>query len=535
MGFSTPRGTTPFPSLLYEGDAGSFGTYRNEVQLGGTYHKLDYYGAFRRLPRTTLRRRVPQHHIEPRTSATRSRQAPASASRRATPSPPDFPAPTRSTGCPTPASNPIRTSSFPHSIDNRPPRAGTVSSATDSRAKGKSRPDVRGRIPSFNPVGPLNYYGESVTITGANGYSVTGQALMNYGGVYPYTIDLVSNRDNLYAQTDYRITPHLNCIAGFRFEDERGAENDWVYDFSETLERTNYDYMLADERRLQAALLLLSSVEASRKTSSTATEGTPRIGLPVTIRIVPARVNSTERRINFNFAKGVKEPTIDDQFGSLYTFLLGNGGELPSSNTASPIGAEQSRSYDGGVEQSLFSERVLVRDLLSQRIRRSDRIRRAYLVPTLLPNLTPEQQQSLQASSRTPSRLRQFSGRSALRGSKAKWNTASVTSSFAAATPISTLSCSIHFRPTRLVRASTRPSGATIPIGAIIAVGWARVPSAGLRTPGFSASYTSKDASVTATGAFASRGDDSIPQRRRRAAATRCCCRTATSTTATPK
>jgi vitamin B12 transporter len=40
MGFFTPRGTTPFPSLLYEGDAGSFGTYRNEVQLGGTLRKL---------------------------------------------------------------------------------------------------------------------------------------------------------------------------------------------------------------------------------------------------------------------------------------------------------------------------------------------------------------------------------------------------------------------------------------------------------------------------------------------------------------
>ncbi len=46
IGFSTPRGSTPFPSVLYEGDAGNFGTYRNEVQLGGTHRAFDYYGGF---------------------------------------------------------------------------------------------------------------------------------------------------------------------------------------------------------------------------------------------------------------------------------------------------------------------------------------------------------------------------------------------------------------------------------------------------------------------------------------------------------
>ncbi|HVW77416.1 MAG TPA: TonB-dependent receptor plug domain-containing protein, partial [Alloacidobacterium sp.] len=46
INFSSPRGSTPFPSLMYEGDAGNFGTYRNEVQLGGTHRAFDYYGGF---------------------------------------------------------------------------------------------------------------------------------------------------------------------------------------------------------------------------------------------------------------------------------------------------------------------------------------------------------------------------------------------------------------------------------------------------------------------------------------------------------
>ncbi len=42
----TPRGSTAFPSFFYEGDAGTFTSFRNLAQLGGTHKKFDYYGAF---------------------------------------------------------------------------------------------------------------------------------------------------------------------------------------------------------------------------------------------------------------------------------------------------------------------------------------------------------------------------------------------------------------------------------------------------------------------------------------------------------
>ena len=38
-------------------------------------------------------------------------------------------------------------------------------------------------------------FGDLVTITGANGYSVTGRALMDFAGTYPQGYQLVSNRD----------------------------------------------------------------------------------------------------------------------------------------------------------------------------------------------------------------------------------------------------------------------------------------------------------------------------------------------------
>ena len=43
---TTPHGTTSFPSLLFEGELGSFTTEREELELAGAHNKLDYLGAF---------------------------------------------------------------------------------------------------------------------------------------------------------------------------------------------------------------------------------------------------------------------------------------------------------------------------------------------------------------------------------------------------------------------------------------------------------------------------------------------------------
>ena len=104
-------------------------------------------------------------------------------------------------------------------------------------------------------------------------------------------------------------------------------------------------------------------------------------------------------KINFNFAKGVKEPSIDDQFGSLYDFLLTNGGQATVNQYGiQPIGAELSRSYDGGVEQSLFSERATLRvTYFHNEFGNQIEYVPASEVPFLLPNLSAAQQQQLEA------------------------------------------------------------------------------------------------------------------------------------------
>ncbi|MGA3264646.1 MAG: TonB-dependent receptor plug domain-containing protein, partial [Terracidiphilus sp.] len=46
VSLTTPHGTTSFPSLMFEGDAGNFNTSREEFTLAGAHNKLDYLGAF---------------------------------------------------------------------------------------------------------------------------------------------------------------------------------------------------------------------------------------------------------------------------------------------------------------------------------------------------------------------------------------------------------------------------------------------------------------------------------------------------------
>ncbi len=64
-----------------------------------------------------------------------------------------------------------------------------------------------------------NYYGYNTVIDGANGYSVTGQAILNFPGTYPNTVEQVNNRDRVYFQSDYPFTQHILGLFTFRYDD----------------------------------------------------------------------------------------------------------------------------------------------------------------------------------------------------------------------------------------------------------------------------------------------------------------------------
>jgi iron complex outermembrane receptor protein/vitamin B12 transporter len=370
VNIETPRGTTPEPELNYEGDAGNLYTYRNQVSVGGTLQKLDYYGAFSRLDTSND---VPLDEYHSGTSAvnvgydfngnTQARFTIRNAdSAEGVPGPYDFQGLSQS---------------------NRQGDQDIYSTLTlENRYKGKWHNLVRYGIArkreqeqefaaggtflendpgayGLDSPGPGNV-GNVVTIRGANGYSATGQVQLYTGNNY----DQDSNRDQLYYQTDYSFSPHFIGLFGFRYDNERGSYNDYypAYDYAEheATQRTNFEYNLQFQGEFWSRLFY-SAGGALEKNHLYGIAGTPRLGLSY-VPVRPSRKLFHGTRFRANAATGVQEPTLAIQFESLYTQLLEAGDtEDIATYHITPQGAERSRTYDVGVDQNIFGEKFVLK------------------------------------------------------------------------------------------------------------------------------------------------------------------------------
>jgi vitamin B12 transporter len=89
-------------------------------------------------------------------------------------------------------------------------------------------------------------------------------------------------------------------------------------------------------------------------------EATPRASLAYYLRRPDSSRVFSGTKLRGNFGTGIKEPSIFDSGNSLFSLLqqLGNGAQLISQFHIAPTGAEHSRTYDGGLEQSFFDGRA---------------------------------------------------------------------------------------------------------------------------------------------------------------------------------
>ncbi len=533
--FASPRGTTTTPSLFYAGDLGNFDTYQNEVQLAGAHRTLDYYGAFSRLNTSNS---IPMDTYHVVTSAANLGWQPTAATQlRVTARNSDS-----ATGLPG-AFDFYDLSNDGKQSDQDIYLGATLENQTSpswhnlgrygmARKREQSIQWYPAGIFTITPIPPsgdfpgyftANYYGYPVIVRGANGYSYPGQALMNYTpenyGVYPNSFSFVSNRDQFYAQTDYRFSPHIVALGGFRYENERGSEYSEAYGIHQTLNRTNYDYTAQVQGDFKNRLFYTLGGSLLHN-ELYGTETNPKIGLAY-YAVRPGHGIFRGTKINFNFAKGVNEPTLTEQFGSLYAFLLTQpgGAEAIQSANISPIGAEHTRSYDGGVEQNLFSQHVLFRVTYFHN-EYGNQIESVSpgVVPELLPDLTPEQKQQLQAllqntySSLTvnsldflaqgvESQLEYSIGRKIFLRGGYTYLDAVVQKSFTSSALYPTYNTGLSTGPV--------PDFSTIPIGATSPLQGARPFRRPPHTGFLSASYTHGAWAAQLTGAFASRSDDS--------------------------
>jgi len=359
---TTRQGKTPLPELTYAADGGNFHAYRQEATTGGAWRQVDYFSSFSRFDTGNG---FPNSNFHNATVAGNLGWTPSASDvvrltvRRI------------STGGGAP--NSIDIFGIPDNAQSI--QRDTIISATwnnQASAKwhnlvryGAYRLDSKFLKPSpvgIFDLGPGAFLGAPVTLTGANGFTVNGQAIFNFSDCCPSTSVSTANRDTVYAQTDYTFSSRIAALFGFHYEAERGTSsfNSPSFTSSNSVDRRNLGVSLETHGYLWQRLFY-SLGGGIEKNEIFGVEGTPRASLAY-YAFRPDHGFLRGTKLLFNFGKGVKEPAIFDETSSLFDLLRQqpNGDQLIRQFGIKPIGAERSRSYDGGFEQS-FSDRALLK------------------------------------------------------------------------------------------------------------------------------------------------------------------------------
>jgi vitamin B12 transporter len=396
VNLTTPRGTTNFPSLVFRGDIGNLSTAREELELAGAHNKFDYLGAYNWLQTYND---LPNDEYHLGTAAANLGWQPNGTTQiRGT-----VHYGVAGTGVP-------NAWDFYHVADSATQKDQNlyVSASVDNQTTADFHQSLRYGATrkreqynlwelSGNPQTFSNYcfgpatLGNIVTITGANGYSVTGQAVLDCstGGDQS-----VNNRDQADYEGDYRFTPHFTAMIGTQYENERGSEPNSA--FYPPISATNYVYQAGMHGDFKGRVFytLGGSVE---QYSLFGVQGTPRIGLAWNA-LKPRKGAFSGTRVLFNFGDAVREPKLTDEDGSLYTFLQENGGQSTIQQlNLGRLQAPKTRTYEGGVEQAFFNEHILFRaNYFHSEFSREIEAVGLDLVPELLPNLSQAEQQALE-------------------------------------------------------------------------------------------------------------------------------------------
>jgi iron complex outermembrane receptor protein/vitamin B12 transporter len=360
ISLTTARGSTPLPLFTYLADGGNFGSYRQEGSVGGQYKHFDYFTDYARFATNNSTPDSKFHNgtftgnfgwaLSPQSSLRATIHHDQVASGQ-----PDA---MQLYGIPTDAKQANEDANFGVTWENQ-----TTAKWNNMIRYGGTR--LRSQYTEFAPTGIpqydgsgnlLQYLGAPITINGANGYSVSGQAFYQYAGtgpnagtIYPNYAPLSTDKDFVYAQSNYSFNPHIRGLVAFRYEDERGYSDGPT----NSVERGNFSYTFQVQGDIQNRLFY---------TVGTGLEDNGLFGFAATPRASLAWRVAGATKLRASFGKGIKEPAVFDQIDSLYALLLlpgsqPEGNQLISQDHIAPIGPENSRTYDGGVDQFLFGGR----------------------------------------------------------------------------------------------------------------------------------------------------------------------------------
>ena len=355
VNISTRRGTSRVPALDYAIDGGNLGTFNNALSFGGAYKRFDYFSQYSYY---TTDNDTPNSGYRNGTYAGRFGAA---------------------------VGNGTNVYGTVRYLDGRYGSANGfdlfriaddsvsdtnqmyVSVATDSQINPRWQTTVRfgstdqeslytNPSPTgeyFDPFGfGGNYLGQTVTLDGADGRTVTGQAILDYGGVYPQSYPSRTARRSLFGQATFQATRDLAISAGGRFEHEAGY-SDPDADPSDT--RNNGGAFVEGRATLINRVYISAGVGVEHN-EVFETAYTPRLSVAAYLRN-PSTEQVGETKVTLNIGKGIKAPSVYQGQNSLYALVTGT----PAGAGVDPLGPEKSRGFDVGLEQALAAGRLRAR------------------------------------------------------------------------------------------------------------------------------------------------------------------------------
>ncbi len=199
-------------------------------------------------------------------------------------------------------------------------------------------------------------FGDTMTITGANGYSVTGRGAVDFG---TYAGDNRSARQGFYAQTTYQITDAFSVSGGGDYEREQAYTNP---DADPTTTRNN-DAVWVEGRGAVVDRVSVTAGLGHAHIEGYASRYAPRLSVAGYLRKPAAAAFWSDTRVTFNAGKGIKATSVTSVNSSLYSLLQKTpaGVALAQSAGIGPIGPERGRNLDLGIEQGVWGGRARVR------------------------------------------------------------------------------------------------------------------------------------------------------------------------------
>ena len=351
----TRRGRTRVPEATYSIDGGNLGTVNNAASLGGIYQRLDYFSQYSYF---STDNDVPNNEYRNHTYAGRVGLALGGST--------DLSATFRQIDGK--AGSPNGVNYYGLSDDSTSASqltyAGvaaqskwtdqwqsTVRFGSSGQTKNFTNPAPTGE--SFDPFGfGANYLGNEVTITGANGHSTTGRAILDFGGTYPSVFRSRSTRRALSGETTYMVGSDVHLSLGGRFEREQGYSDP---DGEPTATRDNGGLFAEARGNIGRRTYVAVGVGYDRNAAFESAV-TPRLSVATYLR-QPGPGAAGDTKVTFNVGNGIKAPSVFQERSSLNALAQGSGsGVIPG-----PLGPERSRSLDIGIEQGLADGQARVR------------------------------------------------------------------------------------------------------------------------------------------------------------------------------